>query len=385
MALPAQYFQKLVESCPDIIISVDKQGTITFYNDGARQNLGFSYEEVLGKNVLEIYPSLDEARRVMAAMRANNADGKGHVRNFETVFKTKKGEKIPVAISASITYDEQGDEIGSIGFAKDIREIRRRDQLVTLAEVAIGVSHEINNSLEVVVNQIEMLRNYVGRAATDEDYLVESERLDSLVSQVEKIQDITGRISQMADEGEYGTKEYLNGKMMADLHVDEGAKPCERPKADARYPLSGLRVLVVDDDARICESLKDLLEEEHCCIETAPSGVHAMDCLGRQPFDLILSDVVMPDMDGYELYKAVKSNSPELPVVLMTAFNYDKDHIIKRSCLEGLQGVIFKKPVNPAMLKKILLQQCRPDQAAQNSAKSSTSAASSTSQKAQQS
>src|ERR1700752_2857007 len=93
MALPAQYFQKLVESCPDIIISVDKQGTITFYNDGARQNLGFSYEEVLGKNVLEIYPSLDEARRVMAALRAADASGKGGLRNFETVFKTKKGEK----------------------------------------------------------------------------------------------------------------------------------------------------------------------------------------------------------------------------------------------------------------------------------------------------
>jgi PAS domain S-box-containing protein len=372
MALPAQYFQKLVESCPDIIISVDKHGMITFYNDGARQNLGFSYEEVLGKNVLEIYPSLEEARRVMAAMRANNADGKGHVRNFETVFKTKRGEKIPVAISASITYDDQGNEIGSIGFAKDIREIRRRDQLVTLAEVAIGVSHEINNSLEVVVNQIEMLRQYVGRAASDEDYLVESERLDSLSSQVEKIQDITGRISQMADEGEYGTKEYLNGKMMADLHVDE-AKPCERPKADARYPLSGLRVLVVDDDARICESLKDLLEGERCCIETAPSGARAMEWLERQPFDLVLSDVVMPDMDGYELYQTVKESTPKLPVVLMTAFNYDKDHIIKRSCLEGLQGVIFKKPVNPALLKKILLQQCRPGEAAERSAPSTPS------------
>ena len=357
MPLPVQYFQKLVESCPDIIISVDKHGTITFYNDGARQNLGFSYEEILGKSVLEVYPSVEEARRVMAAMRAGNAEGKGRVRNFETVFKTKRGEKIPVAISASITYDAQGNEIGSIGFAKDIREIRRRDQLVTLAEVAIGVSHEINNSLEVVVNQIEMLRQYVGRAASDEDYLVESERLDSLVSQVEKIQDITSRISQMVDEGEYGTKEYLNGKMMTDLHVDDPER-CERRKADARYPLSGLRVLVVDDDARICESLKDLLERERCSVTTAPSGVHAMERLRAQPFDIVLSDVVMPDMDGYELYKTVKSFWPQLPVVLMTAFNYDKDHIIKRSCLEGLQGVIFKKPVNPAMLKKILLQQC---------------------------
>jgi len=106
-----------------------------------------------------------------------------------------------------------------------------------------------------------------------------------------------------------------------------------------------------------------LLEGERCCIETASSGVHAVASLRRQQFDLVLSDVVMPDMDGYELYQTVKQQTPQLPVVLMTAFNYDKDHIIKRSCLEGLQGVIFKKPVNPAMLKKILLQQCRPEQA----------------------
>jgi len=356
MSLPGQYFQKLVESCPDIIISVDNQGTITFYNDGARQNLGFSYEEVLGKNVVEIYPTLAEARRVMAAMRAR----RGRVSNFETVFKTKKGEQIPVAISASIIYDDNRAEIGSIGFAKDLREIRRRDQLVTMGEIAIGLSHEVNNSLEVLVNQIEMLRQYVGRVASDEDYLIESDRLESLGSQVKKIQDITGRISQIADEGEYDTREYLNGKMMTDLHVDKAAQPCERPKPDERYPLSGLKVLVVDDDAGICDSLRDLLTAERCCVEIAASGVFALEWLRRKEFDVVLTDVVMPDMDGYELYQAVKRQTPNLPVVLMTAFNYDKDHIIKRSCLQGLQGVIFKKPVNPAMLKKVLLEQCRP-------------------------
>jgi PAS domain S-box-containing protein len=363
MSLLPQYFQKLVESCPDIIIAVDNEGTITFYNDGARQNLGFSPEEVLGKKVLEVYPSIDEARKVMAAMRGDEADGKGRVRNFETTFKTKKGEKIPVAISASILYDDQGKEAGSIGFAKDIRELRRRDQLATLCEFAIGLSHEINNSLEVLVNQVEMLEKYVGRVATDEDYIVEAERLECIASQIKKIQDITGRIGQMAEEGEYGTKEYLNGKMMTDLHVD-GSKAClERSKPDNRYPLAGLRILVVDDDPGICQSLKDLLEEEQCVVETAASGVFAMKWLERQEFDVVLSDVVMPDMDGYHLYQTVKTKTPHLPVVLMTAFNYDKDHVIKRSCLEGLQGVIFKKPVNPVILKKLLLQQCRLDRA----------------------
>ncbi len=114
----------------------------------------------------------------------------------------------------------------------------------------------------------------------------------------------------------------------------------------------------------ICQSLKDLLEAEHCCVQTAASGVLAMKCLERERFDLMLSDVVMPDMDGYELYQTVRAKMPGMPVVLMTAFNYDKDHIIKRSCLEGLQGVIFKKPVNPVMLKKLLLKQCRPEKLA---------------------
>jgi PAS domain S-box-containing protein len=364
MPLPVQYFQKLVESCPDIIIAVDRDGTITFYNDGARQNLGFTPEEVLGRRVMEVYPSLDEARKVMAAMRAADSEGRGRLRNFETTFKTKRGEQIPVAISASILYDEHGREIGSIGFAKDIREIRHRDQLATLYEIAVGMSHEINNSLEVLVNQVEMLQKYVDRVASDEDYILESDRIEAVASQIKKIQDITGRIAEMADEGEYGNKEYLSGKMMTDLRVDTTVRRCERPKMDNRYPLSGLKVLIVDDDAGVCQSLSDLLEGERCCVETAASGIQALESLKHHPVDFVLSDVVMPDMDGYKLYQAIKENIPDLPVVLMTAFNYDKDHIIKRSCLEGLQGAIFKKPVNPALLKTLLLKQCRPDEAA---------------------
>jgi hypothetical protein len=48
----------------------------------------------------------------------------------------------------------------------------------------------------------------------------------------------------------------------------------------------------------------------------------------------------------------------------MTAYFYDKDHVIKRSRLEGLQEVIFKKPVDPDKLKNLILQRCRPELAA---------------------
>jgi len=77
------------------------------------------------------------------------------------------------------------------------------------------------------------------------------------------------------------------------------------------------------------------------------------------PLDAVLSDVVMPNMDGHELYTRVQELRPELPVLMMTAFHYDKDHIIKRSRMEGLQGVIFKKPVDPARLREVIAQSVR--------------------------
>ena len=356
MSLPQQYFQKLVESCPDIIIAVNGEGTITFYNDGARQNLGFTQQEMLGKSVLEIYPSREEAHKVMAAMRSAEQE-RGKVRNFETIFKTKRGELIPVAISATIIYDETGGESGSIGFAKDIREIRRRDQLVTLCEIAVGLSHEINNSLEILVNELNLIRQYVGRVASDEEYIVESERLESVEHQLRKIQEITERIGDMAECGEYGTKEYHGGKMMADLAVKYQTQPEGSGKRAEDFFLQGLRLLVVDDDFGVCQSLKGLLQKEGCIVETASSGKRGLELFEKNEFDLILSDVVMPDIDGYELYCAVKKKAPRLPVILMTAFYYDKDHVIKRSCLEGLQAVIFKKPIDPARLKKMILEQ----------------------------
>jgi CheY-like chemotaxis protein len=86
--------------------------------------------------------------------------------------------------------------------------------------------------------------------------------------------------------------------------------------------------------------------------------------LGRQKVDLVLSDVVMPDLDGYDLYMEVRERYRQTPIVLMTAYFYDKDHVIKRSRLEGLQEVIFKKPVDPGRLKEIILKRCRPELAA---------------------
>ena len=356
--LPAIYFEQLLEDSPDIIVAVDRHGIITFYNDGAQQTLGYTPDDVLGQHVTRLYPDLAEARKVMTAMRAGATTRAGRVQNFETAFVTKSGGTLPVAISGSIIRDAQGEEQGSIGFAKDLREIRRHDQLVTLAEVGIGLAHEINNPLEVIVNNLNLLGSYIERVSTDDDYVVESERLDSTQAAVERIQQIVALLTELAQGGEYTTREYLHGTQMTDLRPRNATT--QSPRGGRRDPaLEGLRILVVDDDLGVCQSLRDLLTQEGCEVVVATGGREALDKLEREPVDLVLSDVVMPDLDGHEVFCQVQARFPTIPVVLMTAFHFDKDHVIKRSKLAGLEGVLYKKPIDPPRLRELIKRHAR--------------------------
>jgi PAS domain S-box-containing protein len=346
---PQEYLERLIESSPDIVIAVDRNGTVFFYNDGAEKTLGFTAPEILGQSVVRLYPSLDEARRVMAAMRSEEHGGPGKVKNFETTFVDRFGRHFPVAISGSILYDDAGLEIGSIGFARDLTELKSRDRLATLGEVVVGMSHEINSPLEVILNQVELLDGFIRRAAGDAEAEVEEERIDSIRRELRKVQEILGRLEEMSRGGKYATREYLSGAQMTDFAT--------RPSGHRESDLAGLRILVVDDDLGVCGSLRDLLLEEGCQVMIAGGGLDAMRILAQQPVDLVISDVVMPDLDGYDLFMEVKRTSTT-PVILMTGYYYDKDHVIKRSRLEGVEGVIFKKPIDPGRLKETIRQQC---------------------------
>jgi len=347
MGLSKEQLERLIAQSTDIVVGTDRAGNVVYYNDGATRILGYKHEEVLGSYVTRLYPDIDEARRVMRAMRDRGHGGEGVVETFQTRFLSKDGEEIPVAITGTILYDDAGEEDGTIGFAKDLREILRKDKLATLGEVAIGLSHEINNPLAVLVNQLTLLERDVEALAGERDCAVEYERIDAIRREVGRVSEILKRLGQMVATEQYETVEYVGPTRMLDLR----ARRAER-SSDTR--LAGLRILVVDDDLGICESLKEILEAERCEVVTATDGAEALRRIGERDFDLVLSDVVMPNVDGYELYKALRASHPDLPVLMMTAFHYDKDHIIKRSRMEGLQGVIFKKPVDPERLREAI-------------------------------
>ncbi|MGD2125231.1 MAG: FAD-dependent oxidoreductase, partial [Desulfobacteraceae bacterium] len=80
------------------------------------------------------------------------------------------------------------------------------------------------------------------------------------------------------------------------------------------------RILVVDDELVVRDSLKEWLEDEGFQVDMAESGEEALDKITKETFHLILLDIKMPGMDGVEVLKRSKGMRPELPVVMMTAY-----------------------------------------------------------------
>jgi PAS domain S-box-containing protein len=343
MPLDRATLERLIEVSPDIVVATAADGTVQYYNDGARENLGYSRLEIIGRYVVELYPSIDEARRVMAAMRSRDQGGPGRVVNFPTTFVAKDGHEIDVAISGVILYDADEVEQGTIGFAKDVSEIKRKDQLAVLGEVAIGLSHEINNPLTVIENQVTLLERYLSAKGE----VGETERVAKIRAEIRRIESNLQRLNEMAQQERYASTEYLGRARMIDLSA---------PVTGASRALAGRKVLVVDDDAAVRESVGEILRADGGVVTVVGNGREAIERMRRERFDIVLSDVVMPEMDGYELFQAARREAPDTPVVLMTAFYYDQDHVIKRSRMEGLDGVLFKKPVNPERLVKTLAE-----------------------------
>ena len=176
MSLSKEKLEGLISRSTAIIIATGRKGRIIYYNDGASRSLGYTPEEILGSFVATAYPDVEEAKRVMRAMRGPDHGGIGIVETFQTTFLSKDGQHIPVAMSATITYDESGEPDGTIGYAKDLREILRKDKLATLGEVAVGLSHEINNPLAVILNLLDLLEREIDELAGEQDSSVEFER-----------------------------------------------------------------------------------------------------------------------------------------------------------------------------------------------------------------
>lgn len=78
------------------------------------------------------------------------------------------------------------------------------------------------------------------------------------------------------------------------------------------------RILVVEDDRNLQQLMKAFLEKASYEVNCASDGVHALDMLEQKQYDLVVTDLMMPEMDGYELSKQIKKHT-QIPIIMVTA------------------------------------------------------------------
>jgi two-component system alkaline phosphatase synthesis response regulator PhoP len=110
--------------------------------------------------------------------------------------------------------------------------------------------------------------------------------------------------------------------------------------------VSGEIVLVVDDEANIRDLAQMYLEKEGFRVTTAVNGQHALDQIRQQRPSLMVLDLMLPEIDGWEVCRRVRANS-DLPIIMLTARDDDVDKIIG---LELGADDYLTKPFNPREL-----------------------------------
>src|SRR5205814_5545762 len=87
-----------------------------------------------------------------------------------------------------------------------------------------------------------------------------------------------------------------------------------------RPPSTQTRVLVVDDEKNVRDLLRDILEDEGCEIVMAEGGRQALRLFDNGNFDAVFTDVGMPDMNGWELSRALRERDSKIPVAVITGW-----------------------------------------------------------------
>ena len=169
------FLMNLIESSVDGIIVTDMKGDILLFNKGAEDLLGYKSEEVVEKmNIRSIYqPGV--AKEVMDKLRSPDLGGVGKLTSFPIFHRRKDGELIEGDLSASLIYDEKGNEIASVGIFKDLRErlkmerelreiqqaLLQSEKLAAMGRLTSQIAHELNNPIYGIMNTLELLKTEI--------------------------------------------------------------------------------------------------------------------------------------------------------------------------------------------------------------------------------
>jgi CheY-like chemotaxis protein len=115
-----------------------------------------------------------------------------------------------------------------------------------------------------------------------------------------------------------------------------------------------IRILIVDDEDAPRERLRGVFEGAGHSVVEAENGEEALATLRREPIDLVVTDVVMPDLDGIELLRSMRKAHPTVRSIVLSASDYSQDELFL--AVARLLGAVaaFRKSIDPKRLLEVV-------------------------------
>ena len=201
--------------------------------------------------------------------------------------------------------------------------------------------HEMRTPLTATIGYSEMLLE-----------LAADDGLDNFVADLERIRAAGFTLLTLLDDAvqwkETGHED--SNAALADKALPSMALAASQAPESHRVEAESGRLLVVDDSPINCDVLSRRLQRLGHTVATAEDGLQALAMLREQPFDLVLLDIMMPELNGYEVLQRLKADDAlrDLPVIMISAL-YELDSVVK--CIELGAADYLPKPFNPVLLK----------------------------------
>jgi len=278
-SLPRASGDSFADSFADAIISKNLDGIVLGWNRAAQRLLGYRADEIVGRDGAMIIPPdrIEEETRLMARLRAGE-----FVEGYQTRRRHKDGSDIAVEVTISVMHDHDGRVVAA---SKIMRQI--------------PACNEVRASTDVLT------RKRPGGTETESD------------EEVVMPHTLTHPIHQ---------------NRLVDLSCDRN---------HSGNLSSAVRVLLVEDHIDTLQATRRLLGALGYCVIPAPTGGEALERSAAEPFDVIVSDIGLPDATGYELMQQIKLGPAQsMKGIALSGYGMEED--VRRSRAAGFDDHVVK-------------------------------------------